>query len=230
MRKLLLAGMLACFGLALGGPAAQAFPPEGEIQTYKGVTLVGTTYPKRSSKDFFRLARRAIDMAESLPDTDWNHSHLIERIVYDPPSPHRQEKGVGRNIVAVYTVPADDSWPAPIIMYKSAKYASSLQLVLSLVGNGFHAHDHRRRATLHDELSAVKNGRKSMPKAEYNRKLAEYKVLVRHQSGAMEPDEKIRRECNIQVAIYRTLEILHPDDRSIHARAKELTARNCWDG
>ncbi len=67
MRNLIAAGLLAFVSFALHIPAANALAPEGEIQCYKGVTLVGTTYPKRNSKDFFRLARRAIDMVSTLP-------------------------------------------------------------------------------------------------------------------------------------------------------------------
>lgn len=230
MRNLIAAGLLAFVSFALHIPAANALPPEGEIQSYKGVTLVGTTYPKRNSKNFFRLARRAIDMVSTLPKEGWHHGSLITKIVYDPPSPHRKTKGHARNIVAVYTVDPEDSWPAPIIMYKSAKYASALQLALSLIANSFHADDHRKRARLYRELKAAKSGGKKMSQAEYDRKLAAYKVLIDHQSGRMDPDEKIRKECNIKLGVYKALKILHPEDRSINARANQLTERNCWDG
>ncbi len=59
-----------------------------------------------------------------------------------------------------------------------------------------------------------------MSQAEYDRKLAAYKVLIDHQSGRMDPDEKIRKECNIKLGVYKALKILHPEDRSINARAK----------
>lgn len=209
---------------------ASALPPAGEEQIYKGVTLIGTTDTNRSSKDFFRLAGRAIDMVRSLSKADRNHGDLIQTVIYDPPSPNRTTTGVNRNIVAVYTLPADDSWPAPIIMYKSAKYASSLELALSLVGNAFHAKTHKQRAALRADMEASNSRKRKLSRSAYNAKLAEWKKLSERASGKMAPDEIIRDDCKIQLAIYNALRILHPEDRNINARAARLTERNCWDG
>jgi hypothetical protein len=69
---------------------AQDLPEPGETRTYKGVELVGTAFPDRKNDDFFRIGRIAIDLLGRLPRANWNQSGLIRRIIYNPPSKHRE--------------------------------------------------------------------------------------------------------------------------------------------
>ena len=74
--------------------ASAAPPPQGPTETYRGVKLIGTGYPKRKNTKFFRNAKIAIDMVRKLPKAEWNQSANIKTILYNPPHPDRVAPGI----------------------------------------------------------------------------------------------------------------------------------------
>ena len=138
--------VLAFAVMSQNSTAAQSTAPS---QVYKGVKLVGTTYPGNWNEEFFRTTKKAIDMARSLPKARWNQSRLITTIIYDPPASQRQTlPGVYQDILGIYMrgnmadTQQANRWPAPIVIYKNLAFSSPMEVTVSLVGNGLHARDH----------------------------------------------------------------------------------------
>ena len=192
---------------------AGGLPPEGETRTYKGVELVGTTYADRSSEDFFRIGRLAIDMVRSLPRAEWNRTGLIRKIIYNPPSKFRNIKDETAHFTGVYYPDPMKKWPAPMLMNRSAKYVSALDVALAIVSAGILADDHRRFVN----LSGNATGRDS----------GEYRKLRLLMTKSAPNDVQLSADCRNLIATYNALKALSPQSMELNDRVREINNRGC---
>lgn len=228
MRKLL--GTVLAFVLLAGTQALAQddpeIPPAGETQTYKGFTLIGTTYKDRSSRDFFRIARLAIDMVDDLPEADWNRTQVVRTIYYNPPSKYRAASPKD-NITATYVMTGLYDYPGPIVMYRSAKYASALNLALALVGAGIYAEDHRLFAELHDRITADRSGERPIPATEKERVHQLYGLLHALITQQAPPDVMLKADCRVLISVYNAMKLIHPESLEFNARVRQMNDRGC---
>jgi hypothetical protein len=192
---------------------AGGLPPEGEVRTHRGVDLVGTTYADRDSEDFFRVAGMAVDMVRSLPRAEWNRSGLIRRIIYNPPSKYRDIDDETAHFTGVYYPEPMNRWPAPMLMNRSARYASALELALAIVSAGILAEDHRKYV----DMSGSAAGRES----------GEYRQLRLLMTKSASADVQLSADCRNLVAVYNALRILNPQSMELNQRVREINNRGC---
>lgn len=138
------------------GKRASGFPPAGPTQQYKGVTLVGSTYPEAQNERFFSLVQKALDMIETWPSQFRDLGREIRVVQSDPPSPARRRKGILTNITGVYTIGTDASTPGPVIIYRDLRFLSPQALAESIALNGARHREHMEMVTMAQEILAGK--------------------------------------------------------------------------
>lgn len=225
-RSAILALLILAASTSARSADEQHIPAAGEQQTYKGFTFYGTTFKDRKSEDFFRIARLAVDMLGELPDADWNRSQVVRTIYYNPPSKFREPSDKD-NITATYVVLGLHEYPGPIVMYRSARYATALELALSLVGAGIYADDHRMFAAMHARLQAHQRGSKPIPEGERQEFERLYRVLHALLSNTAPPDLVLKADCRVLIAVYNALRVLNPESLEFNLRIRQMNERGC---
>lgn len=214
--------------LLVSSPSTAQMAAEGPTQNYKGITLVGTAYKDHSNRAFFEQIKFAIDMVEGLPEADWNQTKLIKRIVYDPPSKFRKKNDVYTNIVGVYLIGDWKEWPAPIVIYKDMKYASALDVALSIVGNAMQAERHQTLAINLKTIQDIKGGKTPNNKTKLAAAKKEASRILRIVNKSAPPDELLADDCRFRIAIYEAHKELFPDKRKLDAMSRELNRHGCF--
>lgn len=209
--------------IILNEAAPQAMPSVaaafGPIVVYKGATLVGAPYPGTANDPFFAAARRAVDMTEELPDALRRLARKIDRIVYDPPSPHRVARGAAVDFDGVYAI-ADIERTAPLILRRDVRSTSSLRIAQSLVAAGV-------LAARHERLTALMKDRDSAgtddARARREREIADRLAAV----GDTDPVALNAAECELQLVLHRSDRALGLGRKDIGARIELLRQRSC---
>jgi len=222
---LLVVAVAVLFGFVSRGHAD--FPPSGPKQTYKGFTLIGSTYPNAKNERFFKMAKQAIDMTAALPQEDRQRIATIKTIQFDPPSKHRKVNDYRQNIVGVYTYSQNIGEPGVMIIYKKLLYSSPMQIALSLQGNAFHASRHRLLRILTERIGRLEasGAAGSGSQIEQAKKLRASLVALREKKN---PDLQARSECVIDKSLLKARKIFGADTAQLNLYSAELTKRNCW--
>ena len=207
--------------------AADKLPPPGETREYKGVRLIGTAYPDRKSDEFFRMAQQAVDMIRTLPDADWNRTGLIGTIIYDPPSPHRELEGSSRHVSISYIIIDRMDWPGPVVVPKSTKYISALDMALALVAAGIASYDHKRFVSVTRRLEAIDAGRETASAEWLSKARRAHEILTMLLSNTAPKALQLRLDCRNYAAALKALKVLSPSSERVHAMTAELNERGC---
>lgn len=188
-------------------------PAGAPTEVYKGVTLVGSWFPKVRNKSFFRMVKKGIDMTQAFSAEDRKRIGLIKHVVYLPPHPDRPDVGVGENIVGVYTVDGYDA-PGYMSIFKDMRFSAPYLVAMSLLGNSFHAEAHERIRA----LARFQDDPESKAEAARLRGIVE------------KTDRKawMQNECRILKANVRGFEALDVDPRHLDALKREMGDRGCW--
>lgn len=202
-------------------------PPPGPIETYKGKTLIGSSYAKVNNAEFFSTVKQALDLTAKLPPQLRDDIRLLTTIIYDPPSPERKKKDIYTNIAGVYTIGPDFMKPAPIIVYKDMKYAKVLDFVEILAGNGRRAKKHREAMQVKKrmaELDTQGRGKDDAERKALDAKLAAFVDVVqkRDREGAQQDN------CESLLIKYEVYKAFEVDSRWKDALAKRLSSLKCW--
>lgn len=208
-------------------PTTPLTPPGGPVQEYKGYTLVGSVYKNANNEGFFKSIKWAIDEVKKLPVNLRKFPELIKEIRYDPPSKERARNDVYTNVVGVYTVGPDDTFPAPMIVYKDVRWGSPLQLAYSLAGNGVRAARHKERLGLEKRIKRHKSGDLKMSQAEFkNVERKHYELMASLTKSDLKVTEAY--ECKSLIHQFELTKIWETDSRRTDALARELSSRGCF--
>lgn len=202
-----------------------ALPRPGRRETYRGVVLVGSPYADAGNRDFFRIAKAAIDLTEKLPADLRAFAREVRRVVYDPPSPRRKAGGALADMDAVYAI-TDIGERAPLVLYQDVRESSAVQIVLSLVGGGVLAARHDRLIALLHLEARVKEGAVSLSKKNLNavrREIADRRAPV----GDTAEGRIDAAECELQAVLHAADEALGRSQRAISARLRAMYRRGC---
>lgn len=205
--------------------AETALPRPGPRDTHRGVTLVGSTYGDAGNREFFRTAKAAIDLVETLPDGLREFARQIRRIVYDPPSPRRRAAGALGDMDAVYAI-TDIGEKAPLVLYRDTGESSAVQTVLSLVGGGVLAARHSRLIALRDVEKRIEEGTAPLSDEEVRalrREIADRRMPV----GGTAEGRINAAECELQAVLHAADKALGRSQRAISARLKAMYRRGC---
>lgn len=204
-----------------------SLPPPGEQQSYKGITLIGSSYSDVSNKSFFKQLKMAIDMTEQLPEDLREKIWFIKKIIYDPPSKHRMKNTAFTNVPGVYTIGKDFDEPAPLIIYKDAKYAAPISFALNLVSSGLMAEEHMQAIKYRSEISKLEG--ETSTNAIQQRDKAK-KALARIMSGIQKTDREIAKEsnCKSSRAIFKASKAFGLPSKDLDDLSKSITKKGCW--
>lgn len=195
-----------------GGP----IPEPGPSQRYKGVLLIGSSYPDADNEAFFASARQAVDLTAKLPGPLKSLAERIETLVYDPPSGQRRAAGAIVDIHGVYTV-SDPQKKAPVILFSPMENSSPLRIAMSLVGGGVMAARHERLM----RLLAAKEASKSA--GQQDREIEE-----RLRPVAVSPQAQIdEAECALQFTLLHADRAFGASLQAQRARLRTMEQRNC---
>lgn len=224
---LILAGLFLVCSVPLSVADDSGYPPAGETIVYKGVTLVGTTYKFRNSEKFFSYMKTAIDMVETLPDVDWNHTGLIKKVVYDPPSKQRKSSAALPGRLGYYWAKDAAVFPAPVFYFGSVRMVAGIDLALMLVEQGRVAAKHERLLRNLKLLQEMDTG--VIPRdPEKLRAIAKDNKELGHLFAAKPGDPALEAEnCEGGNAIYRAHEIMFPDEQRLRSLREYLVSAGC---
>lgn len=199
------------------------FPEPGPIQRYKGKILVGSSYPDVKNGGFFDTVKIAIDLTEQLPTELRKNIDLIQVIIYDPPSNHRDKNDEYTNTTGVYTLGSNLFQPAPVIMYRDLKWVAPVDIAYSLVGNAVSARRHRTMMDLKRRMDAL--GDETDP--EYKKIKAQFEEMA---AAVLKTDQAIvdRYRCEPMLAIFGAMKVWERDPSRRDAFARDLSSRKCW--
>jgi hypothetical protein len=202
------------------------FPPPGPKQTYKGKTLIGSTYSGADNETFFATVKQGLDMMEKLPGSLRDGVNLIREVIYDPPSPQRAKGGAYTNIPVVYTLGPDIMKPAPAIVYQDMKYSKPLAFVEAFAQAGRMAKQHHRIMDAKRKMDALKaNGEQGTEQYTSLRKqMDSYLQMVSKADLAAAQTENCE-SMKIKFEVYKVFE---SDPVRRDAVAKRLSLLNCW--
>lgn len=200
----------------------ESYPPAGETIVYKGVTLIGTTYEKRSSKKFFRYAKQAIDMVQSLPDEKWNKTELIKRIAYDPPSPQRKNNPDDPDLVTDYWVLDTDTYPATMFLIQNTRSMSGVNVALSMVKEGLRAHKHKLAYLMNRMAANDYSGYES----EIAPELGNIKEIIGRLKAGDDNVFMVDR-CDEGWAMYKAMQHIEPDESKRRFMRQILKDEKC---
>lgn len=100
-----------------------------------------------------------------------------------------------------------------MLMNRSARYASALELALAIVSAGILAEDHRKYV----DMSGSAAGRES----------GEYRQLRLLMTKSASADVQLSADCRNLVAVYNALRILNPQSMELNQRVREINNRGC---
>lgn len=203
------------------------YPPKGPMQTYKGYTLIGSTYKNANNDEFFKWMKWAIDITQELPAKLKKYPEYIKEVRYDPPSKQRPKNDAYTNIVGVYSIGPNDTYPAPIIIYKDVRWGAPIQFAYSLAGNGMRAARHKERLQLAEKLSQHNSNIKKMSANELKKVQRKHYELT---AALKKTDLKIVEayECEPMLYQYELNKLWETDSRRIDAISRELSLRGCF--
>ena len=205
----------------------QVYPPAGKTIVYKGVTLVGTTYKFRNSDKFFRYMKAGIDMVGKLPDADWNHTGLIKKVVYDPPSKERKSTAALPGRLAYYWTEDGKESPAPVYYFGSVRNTSGFLMALMMVEQGRVAFHHKQLLETQKLLQDMDSGEVPFDSGKFREAAAEnlrLKNLFQAEPGST---LLMADECMSAAAMYKAHEILYPDKEKLSAFRKLTRSTGC---
>lgn len=134
--------------LMIGTSPQVAHTAEPAEIEYRGRTLIGSTYSGADNAEFFRIARKAIDLVDTLPNSRWNNTSAVKVIRYNPPSADRPDPGVFRHLVGVYSKGNGKRERGQLIVFRQAGYSSPLQIALGMTNSGIYIREGRGRFEL----------------------------------------------------------------------------------
>lgn len=203
------------------------YPPKGPVQEYKGYTLIGSTYKNANNDEFFKWMKWAIDLTQELPANLKKYPELIKEVRYDPPSKERPKNDAYTNIIGVYSIGPNDTYPAPIIIYKDVRWGAPIQFAYSLAGNGIRAARHKERLDLAAKLKLHNSNKKKMSANEFKRVQRKHYELT---AALRKTDLKITEayECEPMLYEYELKKLWESDSRRVDAISRELSARGCF--
>lgn len=201
-------------------------PKAGPSVSYKGRTLIGSTYPDADNEEFFKVVKKAIDLTAELPKELQRYVRKVDTVIYDPPSKHRKMKGVFIDIVGVYTI-QDLRKKAPVIVYKDLRYSSPLQVSMSLLGGGLHATRHLRAIKLlkaKDEIDSGKRNASADEKRKIEKEIGDFVSIIN------KSDDRLvnKAECNLQIVMHKADKAFGIGQQKISARINLINERKCW--
>lgn len=190
-----------------------ALPERGPVTQYKGVSLIGSSYPGIDNEDFFAMMRKAIDMTAMLPQSLQKYSSLIDKVIFDPPSEFRGAKGAALDFDGVYMI-TDVRKKAPIVLYKDARFSSPLQISMSLLGGGVLAARHERLIQLLKGAGDTAESRE-----EINDRLASVSTT--------DPALLNEAECQLQMIFHEADKAFDVGQAKVGARLQLMRQRQC---
>jgi TPR repeat protein len=201
-------------------------PPPGPTQTYKGKTLVGSTYPGADNEAFFLMVKQGLDMTEKLPAKYREDIKLIREVIYDPPSPHRKASGPITNTPCVYTVGSDFMKTAPVIVYRDMKFSSGLQFVEAFAGTGGLARKHHEAMAVKRKMASLEAGG-GKGSADYASLRQKHDTFM---SGLQKAnlDQAQQDNCEAMRLKFEIYKQFESDPRRQDAVAKRISSLNCW--
>lgn len=201
-------------------------PKRGPSISYKGRTLIGSTYPDANNEEFFVAVKKAIDLTGELPKELQKFSAKVDTIIYDPPSKHRKKKGVSTDIVGVYTI-QNIRKKAPVIVYKDMLYSSPLQISMSLLGNGVLADRHLRVIALLKVKDGIQSGKTTLSAEEarkVDRKIENWFSVINNSNTKL----MNAAECETQIILHKADKAFGVSQQKVSARMRLINDRKCW--
>ncbi|GAB6053326.1 hypothetical protein JCM17960_21460 [Magnetospira thiophila] len=138
-----------------------------QIRTHKGVRLVGSVYDDINNKNFYKMASKALDMAEKLPKSVAPTVQAIHEIRYNPQSRHFFKTGRIDATGGYFMKHVGGPDNRIITVRREARWVSPASWLLLFVHEGTHILQ-QQKAERHDLKIAQGSGTTTM--SEYNRR------------------------------------------------------------
>ncbi len=205
---------------------AGRLPPSGPIVEYKGRKLVGSTYKNAANDEFFKWMKWALDKVDALPAHLKGGASHIREFRYDPPSPERAQNDVYTNIVGVYTIDEQDTFPAPIVIYQDMRWGAPISLAYNIATSGIYADRHRKRIEVAKKLARHETGERPLSPGELK---SANRAFYELSADLHKTDQRVLDEyaCEPILRSFALTEVWETDSRKRDAIARDLALRNC---
>ncbi|MCW8914607.1 MAG: hypothetical protein OQK24_01995 [Magnetovibrio sp.] len=144
------------------------YPKPGETQMYKGRMLVGSPHPAANNKIFFRYAKKAIDLTESLPKALQKGTGLVRVFIYNPDFNAKGSVGVSKGVrtqandgpTGVYQLGPKMTQLSPLVITRDLTWAAPIDVAYALVDSSLSAKLQRNMIILAKKMKMYDQGSK----------------------------------------------------------------------